>query len=127
MKKILIVEDDVAITRVISAYLQKENYEIVIVQDGEQAIEMYESIQPSLILLDIMIPGIDGWGVLSYIREKNACPVIMLTALSKTDQMLSGLNLGADDYITKPFVTAEVVARVNAVLRRSLSVLEKRA
>ncbi|SLL36966.1 two component transcriptional regulator TrcR [Mycobacteroides abscessus subsp. abscessus] len=87
--------------------------------NGDEALQKLEEETPALILLDIMMPYLDGWGVLSYIREKSACPVIMLTALSDTEQKLKGFENGADDYITKPFVGEEVIARVQAVLRRS--------
>ena len=126
MKKVLVVEDEMAIARVIAAYLQKEHYEVVTVHDGAEAVEVFDRVQPHLVLLDIHLPGMDGWEILTYIREKSVCPVIMLTALSETEQKLSGLNLGADDYITKPFVAAEVVARVNAVLRRFSNVMERK-
>lgn len=124
VKKVLIVEDEISIARVIAAYLQKEQYEVVTVHDGAQAMNRFVQLQPHLVLLDIHLPGMDGWEILNLIREKNACPVIMLTALSETEHKLMGLNLGADDYITKPFVAAEVVARVNAVLRRVSTVME---
>ncbi len=125
VKKILIVEDEVAIARVLAAYLRKENYDVVMVHNGMEALETFERVKPTLVLLDIMMPGLEGWSILQHIREKSACPVIMLTALSGTEQKLLGLNQGADDYITKPFVAEEVVARVNAVLRRSSNVLER--
>jgi DNA-binding response OmpR family regulator len=126
LRKVLVVEDELAIARVIAAYLQKEHYEVVTVHDGAEAAHVFDREQPNLVLLDINLPGMDGWEILTYIREKSACPVIMLTALSETEQKLSGLNLGADDYITKPFVAAEVVARVNAVLRRFSNVMERK-
>jgi DNA-binding response OmpR family regulator len=125
MRRILIVEDEVYIARVLELYLKKESYETLIVHDGLQALDAFEAFQPALVLLDIMIPGLDGWEVLRNIREKNACPVIILTSLSNTEQKLYGLGEGADDYITKPFIGEEVVARVNAVLRRSATVLER--
>jgi len=118
VKKILIIEDHVAIARVLGAYLRKENYEVEMVHHGAEALEAFERVKPALVLLDIMMPGMDGWAVIKHIREKSACPVIMLTALSMTEHKLSGLRAGADDYIAKPFVAEEVVARVNAVLRR---------
>lgn len=126
LKKVLVIEDELAIARVIAAYLQKEHYEVVTVHDGAEAIDVFDNVQPHLVLLDIHLPGMDGWEILGYIREKSVCPVIMLTALSETEHKLTGLNLGADDYITKPFVAAEVVARVNAVLRRFSNVMERK-
>ncbi|WNR44869.1 response regulator transcription factor [Paenibacillus roseipurpureus] len=126
MRKVLIVEDEIAIARVIAAYLQKEQYEVITVHNGAEATEVFDRVQPHLVLLDVHLPGMDGWEILTYIRDKSVCPVIMLTALSETEKKLTGLNLGADDYMTKPFVGAEVVARVNAVLRRFSNVMERR-
>lgn len=126
MRRILIVEDEVYIARVLDLYLKKENYETCVVHDGIQAIEAFDTFKPALVLLDIMMPGIDGWAILQNIREKNACPVIILTSLSNTEQKLQGLGGGADDYITKPFIGEEVIARVSAVLRRSATVMERK-
>ncbi|WP_163144356.1 response regulator transcription factor [Bacillus sp. 22-7] len=122
MKKILIAEDELAISKVLSAYLQREGFEVLTVYDGTNALEQFFSHSPHLVILDIMMPGMDGWSVLEKIREKSACPVIMLTALGDIDYKLKGLNTGADDYISKPFIGDEVIARVNAVLRRSANV-----
>ncbi len=122
MKTIFIVEDELPISRVLKAYLQKENYKVEQAFDGDEAIEKFDRLNPSLVLLDVMLPGQDGWSILSYIRERSSCPVIMLTALGQINQKLAGLNQGADDYITKPFIAEEVVARVNAVLRRSTQI-----
>ena len=119
MKKILIVEDELAISMVLGAYLENAGYLVSYAYNGEEAIQKLEEDIPSLILLDIMMPHLDGWGVLKHIRNKSACPVIMLTAMSETDQKLKGFESGADDYITKPFIAEEVIARVQAVLRRS--------
>jgi DNA-binding response OmpR family regulator len=119
MKKILIVEDELAISMVLGAYLENAGYDVDYAYNGDEALQKLEEETPALILLDIMMPYLDGWGVLSYIREKSACPVIMLTALSDTEEKLKGFENGADDYITKPFVGEEVIARVQAVLRRS--------
>ncbi|MBN8202921.1 MULTISPECIES: response regulator transcription factor [Bacillaceae] len=119
MKKILVAEDELAISKVLSAYLQREGFEVLTAYDGTNALEQFFNHSPQLVILDIMMPGMDGWGVLEKIREKSACPVIMLTALGDIDYKLKGLNTGADDYISKPFIGDEVVARVNAVLRRS--------
>lgn len=119
MKQILIVEDELAISMVLGAYLEKEGYTISYAYNGQEALEKIDEVHPALILLDVMMPYMDGWEVLKHIREKSACPVIMLTALSDTDQKLKGFGEGADDYITKPFVAEEVIARVQAVLRRS--------
>ncbi|MBY0155115.1 response regulator transcription factor [Cytobacillus oceanisediminis] len=122
MKKILVAEDELAISRVLSAYLQREGFEVLTAYDGTSALEQFFSHSPQLVILDIMMPGMDGWSVLEKIREKSACPVIMLTALGDIDYKLKGLNTGADDYISKPFIGDEVIARVNAVLRRSANV-----
>ncbi|MCS0671893.1 response regulator transcription factor [Cytobacillus firmus] len=122
MKKILVAEDELAISRVLSAYLQREGFEVLTAYDGTNALEQFFSHSPQLVILDIMMPGMDGWSVLEKIREKSACPVIMLTALGDIDYKLKGLNTGADDYISKPFIGDEVIARVNAVLRRSANV-----
>lgn len=119
MKSILLVEDELVISRVLKAYLQKEDFQVWQAENGTAAIRLFEEKKPDLVLLDVMLPERNGWEVLAYIRERSACPVIMITALGQTDQKLQGLNQGADDYITKPFVAEEVVARVNAVLRRS--------
>ncbi|WP_101845064.1 response regulator transcription factor [Halobacillus sp. Marseille-P3879] len=118
MERIMIVEDEMPISKVLKAYLKKANYETVQVFRGDEVLRRFEEESPSLIILDVMLPGINGWDVLRKIREKSDCPVIMLTALSEVDDRLSGLNQGADDYIAKPFVGDEVVARTKAVLRR---------
>jgi DNA-binding response OmpR family regulator len=118
MKKILIVEDEAGISMVLKAYLVKAGYAVEQAFDGEQAMAMFEQWKPSLILLDVMLPGRDGWSILKLIRERSACPVIMLTALGNVENRLQGLSGGADDYLGKPFVGEEVVARVQAVLRR---------
>lgn len=125
MKSILIVEDELPISRVLKAYLEKDNFLVEQAFTGEEALEKIESVSPSLVLLDVMLPGMNGWSILEYIRERSSIPVIMLTALGQINQKLSGLNKGADDYITKPFIAEEVVARVNAVLRRPTQIIEE--
>jgi DNA-binding response OmpR family regulator len=117
MKKILIIEDEQAINHVLKAYLNKL-YEVVQVFDGKEAVKCFFEEQPDLVLLDVMLPHKDGWTILREIREHSQCPVIMLTALGDVSYKLKGLNDGADDYIAKPFIGEEVLARVNAVLRR---------
>ncbi len=117
-QKILIVDDDVNIAELISLYLIKECYETKIAYDGEEALRLYDSFQPNLILLDIMLPGIDGYQVCREIRAKDSIPIIMLSAKGETFDKVLGLELGADDYMIKPFDTKELVARVKAVLRR---------
>lgn len=124
MKTILVVEDEQTISRVLTVYLQHAGYTVYPAFDGCEALELFQNHQPHLVLLDVMLPGKDGWSVLEEIRKTSSCPVIMLTALGDIDYRLKGLNHGADDYITKPFVGEEVIARVHAVLRRSANVLE---
>ncbi|MCR2806947.1 response regulator transcription factor [Paenibacillus soyae] len=118
MKTILVVEDEPAIARVLSAYLRKAQFGVAIAADGRQALDSFAKAPPALVLLDVMLPHVDGWEVLRRIRETSSCPVIMLTARSEINDRLNGLNQGADDYMPKPFVPEEVVARVQAVLRR---------
>ena len=115
MKKILVVEDEIAISMVLKAYLQRAGFEVIQVYDGLKAMSVFTDVQPDLVLLDVMLPGKEGWDILAEIREESACPVIMLTALTDVDYRLSGFQSGADDYIAKPFVSDEVVARVQAV------------
>lgn len=116
---ILVVEDEYAISQVLKAYLIKANYEVIVAVDGEEAIRKFKSVAPDLVLLDVMLPKKDGWEVLKEIRKESKCPVIMLTALGDVNYRLDGLNSGADDYIAKPFVADEVIARIKAVLRRT--------
>jgi len=117
--KILIVDDDENICELLRLYLQKEGYETVVANDGEQAVKMASQHNPDLIMLDIMLPGLDGWQVCREIRKTSETPIIMLTAKGETFDKILGLELGADDYVTKPFETKEVIARIKAVLRRS--------
>ena len=118
-KTILIVEDDNNIADLLRMYLEKEGYQATIAADGTQGIDLYRKLRPDLVLLDIMLPGVDGWGVLRAIRQDSQTPVIMLTAKGETTDKVSGLKQGADDYITKPFEMKEVLARIEAVLRRA--------
>lgn len=117
-QKILIVDDDNNIAELIALYLTKECFETRIVNDGEQALKEVESFHPNLILLDLMLPGMDGYQVCREIRHTSDVPIIMLSAKAETFDKVLGLELGADDYIIKPFDTKELVARVRAVLRR---------
>ena len=119
-KKVLIVEDDNNIAELLHLYLEKEGFETQVARDGSKGVELYRSFQPDLVLLDIMLPIMDGWTVLKKIREGDKTPVIMLTAKGETEDKVSGLEMGADDYITKPFEMKEVLARIHAVLRRTL-------
>jgi DNA-binding response OmpR family regulator len=118
-KKILVVDDEKNICELLRLYLEKEGYEVVVSYDGKDAIEKQKTWDPDLILLDLMIPVIDGWEVCRLIRERSDVPIIMLTAKGETFDKVMGLELGADDYIVKPFDMKEVLARIKAVLRRS--------
>ncbi len=117
--KILIVDDDTNICELLRLYIAKEGFEASIANDGETALKMFDSVSPDLLLLDIMLPGLDGWQVCRELRKKSSVPIIMLTAKGEVFDKVLGLELGADDYVVKPFETKEVVARINAVLRRS--------
>lgn len=117
-QKILIVDDDENIAELISLYLAKEFFDTKIVGDGESALEMIKTYQPNIMLLDIMLPGIDGYEVLREVRKSSNLPIIMLSAKGEVFDKVLGLELGADDYIMKPFDSKEMVARVKAVLRR---------
>ena len=117
-QKVLIVEDDANIAELLHLYLEKEGFETQVAKDGGKGVELFRSFQPDLVLLDIMLPGLDGWSVCRKIRETSKAPIIMLTAKGELEDKVSGLEMGADDYITKPFETKEVLARVHAVLRR---------
>jgi DNA-binding response OmpR family regulator len=117
-QKILIVDDDENIAELISLYMTKECFETKIVYDGESALKEADSFAPDLILLDLMLPGIDGYQVCREVRQKSQVPIIMLSAKGEVFDKVLGLELGADDYLEKPFDTKELVARVKAVLRR---------
>ena len=117
--KIMVVDDDKNICELLRLYLEKEGYQVVIANDGKEAVELNEKEDPELILLDIMLPQLDGWQVCREIRKKSQVPIIMLTAKGEVFDKVLGLELGADDYIVKPFETKEVVARIKAVLRRT--------
>ncbi|MBQ1681118.1 MAG: response regulator, partial [Agathobacter sp.] len=114
-QKILIVDDDNNIAELISLYLTKECYDTQIVNDGEEALKAFDNYHPNLILLDLMLPGIDGYQVCREIRSKSNVPIIMLSAKGEVFDKVLGLELGADDYIMKPFDSKEMVARVKAV------------
>ena len=118
-KKVLIVEDDANIAELLHLYLEKEGFETQIADNGGKGVELFRSFGPDLVLLDIMLPVMDGWSVLKKIRSESKTPVIMLTAKGETDDRVTGLEQGADDYIVKPFETKEVLARIRAVLRRT--------
>ncbi len=124
MTKILIVEDELAISQVLKAYFVKSSFQVTQCFRGDEAIASFEQIKPDLVILDVMLPGKSGWEILKEIRLHGDCPVIMLTALGDVNNRLEGFSEGADDYIPKPFIAEEVVARVKAVLRRSQNVNE---
>lgn len=117
--KIMVVDDDTNICELLRLYLSKEGFEPIVVNDGEEAVSRFDTDKPDLILLDIMMPRLDGWQVCRRIRKKSDCPIIMLTAKGELFDKVLGLELGADDYIVKPFETKEVIARIKAVLRRA--------
>lgn len=118
-KKILIVDDDENICELLRLYLNKEGFEPIVANDGEKAVECTRLYLPSLILLDIMLPKLDGWQVCREIRKFSSVPIIMLTAKGDTFDRILGLELGADDYVPKPFDAKELIARIKAVLRRT--------
>lgn len=118
-EKILVVDDDRNICELLRLYLEKEGYSVAIVNDGEQAVAAFRDFQPAMVLLDVMMPKLDGWQVCREIRRFSETPIIMLTAKGETFDKVLGLELGADDYVVKPFDAKEVVARIKAVLRRS--------
>ncbi len=123
---VLIVEDDRNIAQLLQMYLEKEGYAVTMAHDGGAGLEKYRAIRPDLVLLDVMMPVMDGWAVCRAIRADGQTPIIMLTAKSETDDKVQGLRTGADDYITKPFEMKEVLARVEAVLRRSAGTSDTR-
>ena len=116
---VLIVEDDRNIADLLRMYLEKEGYAVTVANDGGMGLEKFRAIKPDLVLLDVMMPVMDGWAVCRAIRAEYQTPIIMLTAKGETDDKVQGLKGGADDYITKPFEMKEVLARIEAVLRRS--------
>ena len=117
--KILVVDDDSNICELLRLYLEKEKFTVVTAADGQQALDVFDSEQPDMVLLDVMMPRLDGWQVCREIRKKSQCPIIMITAKGELFDRVLGLELGADDYVVKPFETKEVIARIRAVLRRS--------
>ena len=120
--KILVVDDEQSIMNIIAFNLKKEGYEVVTAEDGEMAITIFDTEKPDLILLDIMMPKIDGYGVCKRIRDKSDVPIIMLTARADEVDKVLGLEIGADDYVTKPFSSRELMARVKANLRRKSNI-----
>ena len=116
---VLIVEDDRNIQELLQLYLEKEGYAVTVANDGGQGLAKFRSIKPDLVLLDVMMPVMDGWAVCKAIRADSQTPIIMLTAKGETDDKVTGLKSGADDYVTKPFEMKELLARIEAVLRRT--------
>ena len=116
---VLIVEDDHNIQELLQMYLEKEGYAVTVASDGGQGLAKFRSIKPDLVLLDVMMPVMDGWAVCKAIRADSQTPIIMLTAKGETDDKVTGLKSGADDYVTKPFEMKELLARIEAVLRRT--------
>ncbi len=123
-EKILVVDDDKNICELLRMYLEKEGYQVVMAHNGVDAVNMFGNENPNLVLLDIMLPQLDGWQVCREIRKTSDKPIIMLTAKDEVFDKVLGLELGADDYVTKPFDTKEIVARIKAVLRRTSAVKE---
>ncbi len=119
---VLIVEDERNIAELLQLYLEKEGYAVTVAADGGQGLSKFRSIQPDLVLLDVMMPVMDGWQLCKTIRSESDTPIIMLTAKGETDDKVQGLKTGADDYITKPFEMKEVLARIEALLRRTSGV-----
>ena len=117
--KILVVDDDLNICELLRLYIEKEGFNVVTANDGMEALKLFEKENPELIMLDIILPGLDGWQVCREIRKTSQCPIIMLTAKGEVFDKVLGLELGADDYVVKPFEAKEVVARIRAVLRRT--------
>ena len=118
-RKILVVEDERNISDLIRMYLEKEGFEVHAAYDGAAAVDLFRTVEPDMVLLDIMLPVLDGWGVCARIRETSRTPIIMITAKSEVFDRIQGLEMGADDYIVKPFEMKELIARINAVLRRT--------
>jgi DNA-binding response OmpR family regulator len=115
----LVVEDEPEIARLVRAYLEREGFRVEVAPDGERGLEAFAQLRPDVVVLDLMLPGVDGWEVCRRIREGSRAAVLMLTARDAVEDRVQGLELGADDYVTKPFSPRELVARVRAVLRRN--------
>ncbi len=117
-RKMLIVEDDENISELFGLYMEREGFQTATARDGEEALTLFKEFSPDIILLDVMLPKLDGWGVLREIRAESKVPIIMITAKGEITDRVSGLQMGADDYVVKPFEMKEVIARVHAVMRR---------
>ncbi len=118
MSKVLVVDDDPGIVKVVRAYLEQEGFQVLVAYDGKKAMQIARNDKPDLVVLDLMLPEMDGWDVCRALRKESDVPIIMLTARVEESDKLIGLELGADDYVTKPFSPRELVARVRSVLRR---------
>lgn len=116
--QILVIEDEPSVGEVVSLYLRRAEYDVIVVRDGRDALEVLDNRFPHLVILDLMLPHVDGWEVLKWVRARSNVPIIVLTARREETDRIAGLDLGADDYITKPFSPQELVSRVKAVLRR---------
>ena len=123
--RVLVVDDDKNICELLRLYLEKDGYGVILAHDGEEAIVKINALKPDIILLDVMLPGIDGWQVCREVRKKSNVPITMITAKSETFDKVLGLELGADDYIVKPFDTKEVIARIKAVYRSVSALTQK--
>jgi DNA-binding response OmpR family regulator len=119
--RIMVVEDEPSILEVVSLYLRRAGYEVTEVPDGNEAMRRLEETQPNLVILDLMLPGVDGWEITQWLRSRGDIPIIMLTSRREETDRIAGLEMGADDYVVKPFSPQELVSRVRAVLRRTLS------
>lgn len=117
--KILVADDDKNICELLRMYLEKEGYTVVLAANGEEALQKFDGENPDILLLDVMMPRLDGWQVCRELRKKSDCPIIMITAKGETFDKVLGLELGADDYVVKPFEPKEIIARIKAVLRRT--------
>ncbi|HBB30227.1 MAG TPA: DNA-binding response regulator, partial [Clostridiales bacterium] len=117
-KKILVVDDEVKIVKILKAYLEKSGYDVLVSYTGKEAIDIFEKNDVALVLLDLMLPDLMGENVCKAVRAKSRVPIIMITAKTDEKSLIKGLNIGADDYIIKPFSPKEVIARIDAVLRR---------
>ena len=117
--QILVVEDEPSVGEVVSLYLRRAGYQVSVIRDGKHALEMLDQELPALVILDLMLPGADGWQITRWLRERSDVPIIMLTARREEIDRIAGLELGADDYVVKPFSPQELVSRVRAVLRRA--------
>ena len=118
-RKVVVVEDDINIAELLRLYLEKDGFAVTVSHDGAEGLRLAEELKPDLVMLDIMLPGMDGWQVCKRLRQTSNVPIIMLTAKGETEDKVQGLEMGADDYIVKPFEVKELLARIHAVLRRT--------